>query len=93
LQQLSDPNETLRRDAVLELGRMRALRAVDPLMVMLARDSSPRVREAAARALGLIDAPRSLNALNNAAQADNDPEVRRSAQFASDAIRGNMRKY
>jgi HEAT repeat protein len=91
LSQLSNPNEAVRRDAALDLGRMKAQRAVDPLMNMLSKDSSSVVRDAAARALGLIAAPRSLQALIYAAQADNDREVRHSAQFAVEVIRTNLR--
>jgi hypothetical protein len=91
LQQLSDPNESLRRDAALDLGRMKAQRAVDPLVHLLSKDTSPQVREAAARGLGLIGSSRSLNALIYAAQADNDRDVRHTAQFAVEVIRTNLR--
>ena len=89
--QLSDANENIRRDAALDLGRMKAQKAVDPLMTLLSKDSSPVVRDGAARGLGLIASPRSLNALIFAAQADNDRDVRRSAQFAVEVIRTNLR--
>jgi HEAT repeat protein len=59
---------------------------------MLNSDTSPRARDAAARALGLIAAPQSLNALQTAAQADDDREVRQSARFAAEVIRGNLRR-
>jgi hypothetical protein len=92
LQLLTNPDEKVRQNAVLELGRMKADNAVDPLTAVLARDSSPAVREAAARALGLIADPRSLPALIRAAQADNDRDVRHSAQFAVEIIRSNLRR-
>jgi hypothetical protein len=92
LQQLSNPDVNTRQNAVMELGKQRVDQAVDPLSATLAGDSSPVVREAAARALGLIAAPRSLPALIRAAQADNDREVRHSAQFAVEVIRGNLRQ-
>jgi hypothetical protein len=91
LQRLNDANETVRRDAAMDLGRMKAQRAVDPLVTLLAKDPSANVRDAAARALGLIASPRSLNALIYAAQADNDRDVRHSAQFAVEIIRTNLR--
>lgn len=91
MQKLSDASETVRRDAAVELGRMKAQQALDPLMNVLSRDSSPIARDGAARALGLIAAPRSLNALIYAAQADNDRDVRHSAQFAVENIRTNLR--
>lgn len=91
MRQLSDANETVRRDAAVELGRQKSQAAVDALTHMLSKDSSPIAREGAARALGLIAAPRSLNALIFAAQADNDREVRHSAQFAVEVIRSNLR--
>lgn len=91
LQHLGNPDEKARMDAVMELGRMRAERAVEPLTATLAGDRSPAVRDAAARALGLIGSPRSLTALTHAAQADADRDVRRSAQFAIEVIQSNRR--
>ena len=92
MQQLSNQEERVRSDAALELGRMKAQPAIDSLSAMLTSDPSPVVRETAARALGLIGSARGLNALQNAAQADNDRDVRRSAQFAAEVIRANLRK-
>jgi len=91
LTKLSDPSEMNRRDAAVELGRLKAQKAIDPLIQLMSKDSSPIVRDGAARALGLIASPRSLNALIFAAQADNDRDVRRSAQFAVEVIRTNLR--
>jgi hypothetical protein len=87
LANLRSPDENIRRNSVLELGRMRAQQALDPLAATLAGDQSPVVREAAARALGLIGSPRALPALLHAAQADSDRDVRHSAQFAVDVVR------
>src|SRR5262249_5883046 len=75
-----------------ELGRMKADRAIDPLLAALAGDRSPVVRDAAARALGLIGSPRALTALLHAAQADNDRDVRHSAPFAVEVIQTNSRR-
>ena len=86
LQQLRDPDERVRADSVLQLGRLRALAAVDPLAATLAGDRSPLVREAAARGLGLIGSPKALPALQHAALADPDRDVRHSAQFAVDVV-------
>lgn len=86
LQRLSHPDEGVRREAALQLGRLRAAQAVDPLAATLAGDRSPTVREAAARALGMIGSPQALPALERAAQADPDRDVRYSAQFAVDII-------
>ena len=86
LQMLADPDERVRADSVMQLGRLRAASAVDPLAATLAGDRSPAVREAAARALGLIGSPRALAALQRAAQADGDRDVRHSAQFAMEVI-------
>src|SRR5262245_44838850 len=91
LSQLRDPSETVRRDAAMDLGRMKAQKAVDPLIQLLSKDASPIARDGAARALGLIASPRSLNALIYASQADNDRDVRHSAQFAVEIIRTNLR--
>jgi HEAT repeats len=91
LSQLRDPSETVRRDAAMDLGRMKAQKAVDPLIQLLSKDASPIARDGAARALGLIASPRSLNALIYASQADNDRDVRHSSQFAVEIIRTNLR--
>ena len=86
LRLLADANEQVRTDTVLQLGRMRATEAVDPLAATLAGDRSPFVREAAARALGLIGSSKALPALQRAAQVDADRDVRHSAQFAMEVI-------
>lgn len=91
LQQIRDPQETTRRDAVMDLGRMKAQTALEPLTEVLRGDPSPVVRESAARALGLICSPRALSALIYAVQADQDRDVRSSAQFAIEIIRTNAR--
>ncbi len=91
LPQLNDAKESVRRDTAMDLGRAKAQKAIEPLMNLLAKDSSPEVRDAAARALGLIGSSRSLNALIYAAQADNDRDVRHSAQFSVEIIRTNLR--
>jgi hypothetical protein len=91
LAQLSSPHDHVRRDTAMDLGRLKATKAADPLMRMLANDSSPVAREAAARALGLIGSAQSLNALIRAAQLDTDRDVRHSAQFAVEIIRTNLR--
>jgi hypothetical protein len=86
LQRLADANEQVRSESALQLGRLRAAEAIDPLAATLAGDSNPRVREAAARALGLIGSQKALPALQQAAQADSDPTVRHSAEFSIDVI-------
>jgi len=91
IQQLFDQQERVRADAAMELGRMKAAQALDPLCTLLSTDRSPVVRETAARALGLIADARALSALQNAAQSDSDRDVRRSAQFAVEVIRANQR--
>jgi HEAT repeat protein len=91
LQLLSSPRERDRMEAAIALGRGKVEKAIDPLQRLLATDTSPRVREAAARALGLLGSPSALKALSNAAQGDDDRDVRRSAQFAAESIRANTR--
>jgi hypothetical protein len=86
LQQLSNPDERVRADSAIQLGRLRAYQAVDPLAATLAGDRSALVREAAARALGLIGSSKALAALDRAAQIDSDRDVRHSAQYAIDVI-------
>ncbi len=90
LQLLGNSEDRVRAEAAVELGRMKATRAVQPLMRTLAGDRSATVREAAARALGLIGDTATLPALQRAAQADDDKDVRHSAQFAAEVIRSNM---
>lgn len=91
LQQLNATDDRARADAAVQLGRLQARRAVQPLIQTLNSDRSASVREAAARALGLIADPGSLAALQHAAQADDDREVRHSAQFAAEVIRPGQR--
>ena len=86
LQQLGNADERVRSQSVIELGRMRAYRAADPLAATLAGDPSPVVRETAARALALIGSRQALPALQRAALADADRDVRHSAQFAIEVI-------
>jgi hypothetical protein len=86
LEHLRNPNEQARVDAVSRLGRLKAVRAVDPLAATLAGDSSPRVREAAAKALGMIGLAKALPALQRAAQNDGDRDVRHSAQFSVELV-------
>lgn len=86
LRQLADANEGVRLDAVTQLGRMRAVRAIDPLAATLAGDQSPAVRVAAAHSLGLIASPKALPALNRAIQVDPDRDVRKAAEFALEII-------
>jgi hypothetical protein len=86
LGQLASSDERLRAEAVIQLGRMKARQAVDPIAATLAGDSSSMVRESAARALGLIGSSAGLPALEKAAQTDTDHDVRHSARFAIDVI-------
>jgi HEAT repeats len=92
LAHLGNPDEKVRADMAIQLGRLNALRAVGTLETTLGSDRSPMVRESAARALGLIGARGSLTALERAAQGDEDRDVRHSAQFAAEVIRGNRAK-
>jgi len=87
LNQLANSNDQIRRDSALQLGRLRAQEAIDPLAATLAGDRSPQVREAAARGLALIGSTKALPALEQAARADVDPTVRHSAEFSIDVIR------
>jgi HEAT repeat protein len=86
LRQLTDPDERVRADSAMQLGRARSTRAVEPLTASLAGDRSPAVREASARALGLIGSSRALTALKRAVVADNDRDVRQSCQFSIEVI-------
>lgn len=92
LTQLKASDENVRRDAAMELGRMKAEAAMSALTSILANDPSPSVRDAAARALGLIGSPRALEALGRAGLGDSDRDVRHSAQFASEVIRSQLRR-
>lgn len=92
VRQLQSGDEQIRSTALVNLGKLKAERAVGPMVKALNSDRSPRVREAAARGLGLIASPSSLSALQYAAQADDDTQVRHSAAFAVEVIRGNTRR-
>src|SRR5207245_6338429 len=87
MQHLSNPDDKVRADMAIRLGRLKARRAAEPLERMLASDRSAEVRDAAARALGLIGMPASLPALQRAAQGDDDRGVRNRAQFAVEGMR------
>ena len=87
---LDSTDDHVRADAAVQLGRLKATRAVQPLMRLLAGDRSASVREASARALGLIGDTATLPALQRAAQADDDRDVRHSAQFAAEGIRSGL---
>ncbi len=89
---LTNPDEAIRRESVMELGRSRSERAMDPLAATLAGDKSPSVREAAARALGIIASPRSMTVLIQAAQADNDRDVRHSTSSRLKSFARTCRK-
>jgi HEAT repeats len=86
LQLLADPNDQVRIESVLQLGRLSAQQAIDPVAATLAGDRSPAVREAAARSLGLIGSPKAIPALQRAAQMDPDRDVRHSAEFALEIV-------
>jgi hypothetical protein len=92
LLQLNDPDPQTRTDAILQLGRLRSRKAIDPLGRILASDRSSAVREAAARSLGMIGAAGGLGALQRAASADDNQEVRQSAQFAAEVIRASLQR-
>lgn len=92
IQQLSHPDEQTRADAAMQLGRLKAMNAIDPLAATLSGDRSPLARDAAARALGLIGSPKALTALKYAAQADTDRDVRHSAQFSIEVIQSGMKR-
>ena len=74
------------------MGRNKDRGAVSSITRALQDDGSAEVREAAARALGLIGSPQGLPALQQAALADKDRDVRRSASFAAEVIRANMKR-
>ncbi len=92
LLQLNDPDQQTRTDAILQLGRLKSRKAIDPLTRILGSDRSPPVREAAARSLGMIGAPGGLGALQRAASADDNHDVRQSAQFAAEVIRASLQR-
>ena len=90
LGQLSNPDDKVRADVAMQLGRMKARRAEESLEQVLTADRSADVRDAAARALGLIGIPASVPALQRAAQNDDDRGVRSSSQYAIDVIRSRF---
>lgn len=88
LQRLSDKDERMRLDAVIQLGRLKSERAIDPLAASLSGDRSPAVREAAAKALALIGSRKALPALTYSAKVDTDATVRSTSQFAAEILQG-----
>ena len=80
LARLDDPDEDVRREAALALGRIGSTEAVDALLERLT-DPESDIKTAAATALGMINDPRAfgplLEALGNA-----DREIRRAAALA-----------
>jgi HEAT repeat protein len=70
---------------------MKCTRAVQTLTQALSNDSSPAVRESAARGLGLLGDASALAALQRAAQTDVDRDVRHSASFSAEILRSNLR--
>jgi hypothetical protein len=87
LAHLGNPDERVRADMAIQLGRLHAVRAVDTLDATLLRDPSPSVRDSAARALGLIGSRAALTSLERAAKDDGNPDVRRSAEYSAEVIR------
>lgn len=75
-----NPNAEVRANAVLVLGRIKDITAVDPLLAAL-RDTSPAVRKNAAIALAAYQDPRTVKPLLTAWD-DAYPEVRTSAAGA-----------
>jgi HEAT repeat protein len=90
LQQLRSPQEQVRADALVQLGKLKAERATGAMVKALKDDPIPAVRDAAARGLGLLATQTALPALQRAALEDADREVRHSASFAAELIRSNL---
>ena len=85
IRRLGDGNENIRFSATLELGRLKDLRATDPLVTVLKGDKDYYVRLGAATALGDLRAadaiPPLIDALN-----DSDALVRTAANDALQAV-------
>jgi HEAT repeat protein len=86
LRQARSDQPNLRADAAIQLGRLRSRDAVKPLIHLLKEDSTPQVREAAARGLALIGAVEALDAVRHAALTDSDRDVRYAASFAAEIL-------
>ncbi|MHC5009861.1 MAG: HEAT repeat domain-containing protein [Planctomycetota bacterium] len=84
IERLRDPNENIRFSATLELGRLKSLRATEPLLGVLKGDRDFYVRLGAATALGDIRACDAVPALIDRLNDDKDALVRTAA---NDALR------
>ena len=80
LARLDDPDEDVRREAALALGRIGSAEAVDALLERLT-DPESDIKTAAAAALGMIKDPRALGPLMEAL-GNSDREIRRAAALA-----------
>lgn len=69
---LHDSNKYIRENAAFVLGKIKDVRAVDPLINVLQRDTERDVRSSAARGLGLIKDSRAIQPLFTALL---DPEI------------------
>lgn len=85
IERLGDDNENIRFSATLELGRLKSLRATEPLVAVLADDRDYYVRLGAATALGDIKAVAAIPALVEALD-DGDALVRTAANDALKSI-------
>ena len=91
LLQLNDPDQQTRIDAILQLGRFKSRKAIDPLSRILTTDRSPSVREAAARSLGMIGRPAVWGA-SACRVRGRQPGRAAVRQFAAETIRSSLQR-
>lgn len=92
IERLKDSNENVRFGATLELGRLKDLRAAEPLVTVLSEDKDYYVRLGAATALGDIKACAAVPALIEALD-DKDGLVRTAANDSLQAITGQAFEF
>jgi len=82
-----DASPLIRASAALALGKIGGERAVDPLIVRLAKDTDLKVRANAAYSLGLLANKRAEPALNDVAKKDSEDFVKRIAKDAYEKLK------
>jgi len=72
IENLNDPDESVRYQATIALGQIGDLKAVQPLIQVYQKQDDPLVRSEAAKALGLIGDPSALKILISALKKEDD---------------------
>jgi hypothetical protein len=92
IERLRDDNQNIRFSATLELGRLKDLRATEPLLGVLEQDRDYFVRLGSATALGEMQAADAVPKLIEALDRDRDNLVRTAAHDALKQITAEQRR-